>query len=181
MAPTPDRGPRLVLLLGVVLAVGGIAALLVALVTNDSGGSAPPIARSIRSALADATPAEAPFVGFTQVELALGDACVRLVVADEDLERIGGLRGREATAPYDGMVFVFDDTHQASFGMQGVAAPLAIGWYDADGDPVDRTEMVPCPQERTDCPPYSSRGPYRFAVETPGGALPGGALAGCPS
>ena len=182
MAPTPDRGARLVLLIGVVLAVGGIAALVVAVVAaNDSGDSAPPIARPIESALDDATPATAPFPGFTEVELALGADCVRLVVADEDPEKADGLRGREATAPYDGMLFVFDDTHQASFTMQGVAAPLSIGWYEADGSPIDRTEMVPCPAERTDCPPYSARGPYRFAVETPGGALSGGALGGCPS
>jgi uncharacterized membrane protein (UPF0127 family) len=181
MAPTPDRTARLVLLIGVVLAVGGIAALLVAAVGGDGSDSAPPIARPISSALDDAAPATDPFEGLTEIQLALGEDCLRLVVADEDLEKAGGLRGREATAPYDGMLFVFEDTHQASFTMQGVAAPLAIGWYEADGSPVDRTEMVPCPQERSDCPPYSSRGPYRFAVETPGGALPGGALAGCPS
>ena len=181
MAPTPDRGARLVLLVGVVLAVGGIAALLVAVVTTDDSDSTPPIARPVGSALDTATPAVDPFDGLTEVELALGVDCVRLVVADDDAEKSDGLRGREATAPYDGMLFVFDDIHQASFTMQGVGAPLAIGWYQADGTPVDRTEMVPCPAERTDCPPYSSRGPYRFAVETAGGALPGGALGACPS
>jgi uncharacterized membrane protein (UPF0127 family) len=182
MASTPDRGERLVLLIGAVLAVGGIAALLVAVVAgNDSGDPAPPIARSIRSALGNAAPATEPFAGLTEVELALGDDCLRLVVADDDLEKSDGLRGREATAPYDGMLFLFDDTHQASFTMQGVSAPLAIGWYGADGRPIDRAEMVPCPQERTDCPPYSSTEPYRFAVETAGGALAGGALGGCPS
>jgi hypothetical protein len=32
----------------------------------------------------------------------------------------------------------------------------------------------------SECPEYSSRGPYSYAVETLGGELPGGALSECP-
>jgi uncharacterized membrane protein (UPF0127 family) len=200
MAPTPDdplardpyveaRAPRLARpggtgYLVALIVFGLIAALAFALIierVEDDEDSPPPIARPIRMALDRASPATEPFDGYTEVRLALGDGCVRLVVADEDGERFDGLRGREVPTHYGGMLFVFDDTHEASFTMQGVAAPLSIGWYDADGAPIDRAEMVPCPAERSDCPPYSSRGPYRFVVETPGGALPGGALGACPS
>jgi uncharacterized membrane protein (UPF0127 family) len=88
---------------------------------------------------------------------------------------------RNDLGSYDGMLFVFDRPTSSSFTMSDVPVPLDIGWYDAAGRPVDRLLMQPCPDGTVaDCPAYSSRGPYSYAVETLGGELPGGALSACP-
>lgn len=122
--------------------------------------------------------AVAPFDGLTEARIALGDDCLRVVVADEAAERRDGLRGRTDLGPYDAMLFVFPTDGEARFTMAGVDAPLEIGWYDADGDPVDRTTMEPCP-DGDDCPFYGPSGRYRYALETSPGALGPGALAPC--
>ncbi|MFI5047562.1 MAG: DUF192 domain-containing protein [Acidimicrobiia bacterium] len=124
--------------------------------------------------------AVAPFTGLTEARLALGGDCLRLVVADDLAERAAGLRNREAVAPYDGMLFVFDAPTTATFTMSGVSAPLDIGFYDGDGTPVSRTRMQPCAKAAQDCPVYRADGPFVFAVETRPGGLAHGALARCP-
>jgi uncharacterized membrane protein (UPF0127 family) len=181
--PTPDARARLVVLAAVVLAaVVGVVGLSIALF-GDRGDdtAAEPLAGFVVTALAGATPAEEPFAGLTELSLLVGDDCLRLVVADGVDERVQGLRGRSDLGPYDGMLFVFEEPAASSFTMRGVPVPLDVAWYDASGGPVDRTEMEPCAADDPSCPPYSSRSPYRFAIETLGGDLPAGAMAGCPS
>jgi uncharacterized membrane protein (UPF0127 family) len=129
----------------------------------------------------ESDPARAPFPGLTETQLAVGDDCLELVVADADDERIVGLTGRSDLGPYDGMLFVFDGDSTATFTMSGVPVPLSIGWYDRDGRPAGREEMVPCEDARADCPSYAADDPYRYAVETLDGGLAGGALGACPS
>lgn len=123
-------------------------------------------------------PAAAPFAGLTEARLALGGDCLRVVVADEPGERHDGLRDRTDLGPYDAMLFVFPTDTTARFTMAGVDAPLAIGWYDAAGRPVGAAEMEPCPGG-DGCPSYGPPGRYRYALETPPGALGGGALGPC--
>jgi uncharacterized membrane protein (UPF0127 family) len=79
------------------------------------------------------------------------------------------------------MLFVNESDVMVGYTMSGVTVPLEIGWYAADGEPVSRTELEPCPEGGPDCPPYSADGAYRFAVETLGGGLPSGGLGSCPS
>lgn len=129
----------------------------------------------------DAQPASGPFPGLTETQLAVGDDCLRLVVADDDDERFQGLTARSDVGAYDGMLFVFDDDSTSTFTMSGVPVPLSIGWYDRDGRPAGREAMVPCESSRADCPSYAADDPYRYAVETLDGGLPGGALGACPS
>jgi uncharacterized membrane protein (UPF0127 family) len=178
MAPTPDRGPRLGLLLGVCLVLAGAGAMVFALL-DSSESAPPPPAKGIASALEQARPASEEFAGFTETELALGDDCLRIVIADSPDERGQGMRGHETLGPYDGMLFVNDTDTTAGYTMSGVTVPLDIGWYASDGDPVDRTELEPCPEARPDCPLYSADDRYRFAVETLRGELPSGALGSC--
>jgi uncharacterized membrane protein (UPF0127 family) len=103
------------------------------------------------------------------------------VVADNTDERATGLMRRNDLGSYDGMLFVFDKPTTSSFTMSDVPVPLDIGWYDAEGRPVDLLLMQPCPDRSvSECPEYSSRGAYSYAVETLGGELPGGALSACP-
>ena len=181
MAPTPDPAqPRVVLVVAafIVLVAGAGVAVFALLGTEESD---PPPAGDLTSALAEAGPAGAPFAGLTELQLAVGDDCLRLVVADAEAERGQGLRGRTELAPYDGMLFVNQSDTTAAYTMAGVTVPLEIGWYTAAGDLVDDTEMVPCPEGGPDCPLYSAAGRYRFALETLGGGLPSGSLGACPS
>lgn len=157
------------------LVVGG----LVLLFRGDDNAPVP--AGPLGEVLAGARPAVAPFAGLTEVRLGIGGDCRRVVVADSVDERAVGLMRRRDLGRYDGMLFVFGGPTQSSFTMSDVPVPLDIGWYDAAGRPVDRLVMQPCPgRSVTECPSYRSRGPYRYAVETLQGGLPGGALSGCP-
>src|SRR5690606_14828679 len=72
---------------------------------------------SLATSLAAATGAFPPFDRLTETYVALGDRCLRVAVADEDEERVQGLRQVTALDPYDGMLFVFDDETTARFTM----------------------------------------------------------------
>jgi uncharacterized membrane protein (UPF0127 family) len=163
------------LALAVALVGGGLLLVL----RRDDETAAP--GGPLGSVLAGAPPATAPFTGLTEVRLGIGGDCRHVVVADDTDERATGLMRRNDLGSYDGMLFVFDRPTSSSFTMSDVPVPLDIGWYDATGRPVDRLRMLPCPDGTVaDCPAYSSRGPYSYAVETLGGELPGGALSACP-
>ena len=163
------------LALAAVLVGGGLFLLL----RSDDDTAAP--GGPLASVLAGARPATGPFTGLTEVRMGIGGDCRHIVVADNTDERATGLMRRSDLGPYDGMLFVFDKPTSSSFTMSEVPVPLDIGWYDAAGRPVDRLLMQPCPDRSvSDCPLYTSRGPYTYAVETLGGRLPGGAVSGCP-
>jgi uncharacterized membrane protein (UPF0127 family) len=158
----------IVALLGVVLVAttGGI---------EGSGGSTATLAGVLRAA----RPAGTPFVGLTETNLGVGGRCLKVVVADTLSERVAGLRERSDLGGYDGMLFVFDGPTDVGFTMSTVPVPLEIGFYDGAGDPVSERHMVPCPDVEARCPAYRASGPFSYAVETPGGSLPSGALGGC--
>jgi len=179
--PPSDARARLVVSAAVALAVvvGGVGLAIALFSGSNSTEPASPPAGFLVAALAAARAADDPFRDLTELQLAVGDDCLRLVVADEVDERVDGLRGRTDLGAYDGMLFVFDSPTNSSFTMSGVTTPLDIGWYSASGQPVGRTEMEPCPSRAPDCPAYSAGSRYRFAVETLGGDLPAGALSGC--
>jgi uncharacterized membrane protein (UPF0127 family) len=168
---------------GVALAVVGIVAwFVVASVALDAdpADDARP-SGAIAAALRDPSPAAPPYTGMTEIALGIDGDCKRVVVADDDTERGQGLRGRRATAPYDGMLFVFDGPTDASFTMSGVPVPLDIGFYGADGQPVSRLRMEPCAEAEAECPAYRSDDEIVYALETEAGALGSGSLQACPS
>ena len=175
MTPARRAGVAVALLaLAAVLVGGGLVLLL----RRDDEAAAP--GGPLASVLAGARPATAPFPQLTEVRLGIGGDCRRIVVADSTNERATGLMRRNDLGPYDGMLFVFDRPTSSAFTMSEVPVPLDIGWYDAAGRPVDRLLMQPCPDRSvSDCPVYSSRASYTYAVETLGGQLPSGALSGC--
>ena len=128
------------------------------------------------------TAAVGRFRGYREVRIASGGRCMRVVVADTAARRERGLRGVVDLAPYGGMVFAQAHDTDAAFTMAGVSEPLEITWYGSDGRSVGATLMRPCPDVAARCPVYANNRPYRFALETPGGAggvsgPPG--LAGC--
>ena len=179
--PQSDARARLVVFAAVVLAVvvGGVGLAIALFGGRSPTEPSPQPADFLTAALARAQAAGEPFPELTEISLGVGGDCLRLVVADDVEERVAGLRDATDLGRYDGMLFVFDAPSNSSFTMSGVTVPLDIAWYTASGNPVGRAQMEPCPSRAVDCPVYSARSQYRFAVETLGGELPVGPLNGC--
>jgi len=131
---------------------------------------------TLRSELAAATKAHAPFSGLTATRIRVGRQVMRVVVADNDVERTQGLRRRRDLGRYRGMLFDFPVDTTTQFTMSTVPIALDIGFYDVHGRVVDRLRMEPCAGSEQQCPIYSARGPFRYAVETLTGKLPRGPL-----
>ena len=168
----------------IALLVAGAIGVVVAVVlfARDDGsseGTTAPVASAGGPLLLTPTPASSPFPGLTEAQLGVGGRCLRVVVADETTERGQGLRERRTIGPYDGMLFVYAEPIDGAFPMSTVPVPLEIGFYTADGTPVSRRHMKPCPRAEAECPSYRSTGPFTYALETLTGELPSGALSGC--
>jgi uncharacterized membrane protein (UPF0127 family) len=162
---------------GVVLVL--VSAAIWKLSGSDGGGVV--TASALDPTLAGAKPAVTPFRGLTEVELAIDGDCHRVAVADTDTERQQGLRSVTDLSPYDGMLFVYTSASLNAYTMADTLIPLDIGFYDAQGEPVDRLKMVPCSKTQAECPLYQSKGPFFYALETPHGHLAAGPIGGCPS
>jgi uncharacterized membrane protein (UPF0127 family) len=177
------RGGRVVAfaLLAVVAAVvaAGVVVLAVRALSDDGGTSDLQPGGSLAASLHAATPAEAPFDGLTEAQLAVGGRCLRTVIADSEAERIEGLRQRSDLGPYDAMLFSFPQPTEVGFTMSTVPVPLEIGFFSADGTRSSTRHMLPCPKAENECPVYRAVQPFEFAVETLGGKLPAGDLGGC--
>ena len=75
------------------------------------------------------TPASKPFKGLTATRIRVGNRTLRVVVADQNDERIQGLRRRADIGPYKGMLFVFD-------------APTGHVVHDVDGEDAARHRLL---------------------------------------
>jgi uncharacterized membrane protein (UPF0127 family) len=158
------------------LVVAGMALVLIAASSGADEPARP--SGAVAAALADAKPASKPFKGLTATRIRVGNRTLRVVVADQDNERIQGLRERADIGPYKGMLFVFDAPTSTSFTMSTVKAPLAVGFYDRRGRVVDRLRMEPCPlTSEARCARYQPSGEFTYALETLVGDLPHGRLA----
>jgi uncharacterized membrane protein (UPF0127 family) len=160
----------------VVVAVCALAGLILLVVHVRSGEDGTGHLR-----FASTSPAPPPFDAFQEARVAVGDSCLRLLVASTPGQRTQGLRELTSLGPFDGMLFVNANDTSARFTMAGTPMPLAITFFDAAGRPVDATEMTPCPNG-TDatCPEYAIRKRYRYALERPAAAAPvAGALGAC--
>jgi uncharacterized membrane protein (UPF0127 family) len=125
-------------------------------------------------------PAGSPFAAFGETRLKLGDRCLRVLVAQTEGQRVQGLRDVRSLAPYDGMIFVYARDTNVRFTMANTPLPLDITFFDADGKPVDHTQMTPCPTgDDSTCPVYGSRPRFRYALERSAPASGGGALGTC--
>ena len=169
----------------IALLVGAVALVVVlVLAFGDSDDSDPTTAAGPLSAvISRQTPAEAPFEGLGELEIAVGgDRCLRVAVADSTDERVDGLRDRTDLGAYDGMLFVFQGPTESGFTMSGVTDPLEIAFYAADGSRTSGRVMAACPEKaETECPVYAADGPYEYAIETRVGQLPSGAVTACSS
>lgn len=170
------RAATVLVVVGVVLLGIGVWKLAG---TDTSSGAATTAATtppSLLAALETATKAHAPFSGLTATRIRIGRHAVRVVIADSGSERTEGLRERRNLGGYRGMLFDFRGDTTTSFTMSTVPVALDIGFYDAAGRVVDRLRMEPCAGSELECPIYSAKGPFRYAVETLSAKLPRGRL-----
>lgn len=73
------------------------------------------------------------------VSVVIGDAEVRVEVADTRLERTRGLSERESLFEDEGMLFVFDAPERYTFWMKDMNFPIDIVWFDKSKRVVDIT------------------------------------------
>ncbi len=139
----------------------------------------PPTQPRLASAINDATVASSPFTRFREMQLRVGKECKRVLVASTETQRVQGLRGVEALAPYDGMLFAFENDIAARFTMANTAMDIDITFYDAAGSALSTEKMTPCPGTDASCPTYGPTKPYRFALETEAGEMPSGNISPC--
>jgi uncharacterized membrane protein (UPF0127 family) len=166
----------------VVIGLAALVAVVVgAVALVDNGGDNTASKAPLATVLAGAQAASEPFAGLTEVRVRVGSRCLRLAVADTLAERVAGLRDHTDLGGYDGLLFVFEATSDSAFTMSGVTVPLDIGFYERDGTRDSGKLMKPCAKAETDCPVYRADDPFLYAIETPGGQLPAGALGACSS
>lgn len=82
-------------------------------------------------------------------------------VADEEPERQQGLMFRREMGADDGMIFVFDAPHVASFWMRNTPLPLSIAFLDENRKVLNIRQMAP----HDDRHYHYSDGPALYAVE----------------
>ena len=138
--------------------------------SRDSAAEARGVAREVNDA-------RAPFTGWTDGTIRVGDRKLHVVLADDSVERIQGLRGKADAAPYDGMLFVYPSPVIEPYTMATVLAPLEITFFDARGRVVDRIHMTPCKGTDATCPSYTSKAAFQYALETADGVRYRGRLA----
>lgn len=146
------------------------------LVDGDATAAATvPGAGSAGSAGEDGT-GRRPLAGFDEIAFTVTDPkgamatwCAMLAATDD--QRALGLMLQEDLRGYDGMVFRYDELVDGGFWMKNTIIPLAVAFFDAEGDFVSAQGMDPCPPEADQCPVYRPEAPYRFAIEVERGGL----------
>jgi uncharacterized membrane protein (UPF0127 family) len=92
------------------------------------------------------------------------------LLADTDDAQQLGMQNRSDLGGYDAMVFAFAADTTVAFTNHYVPIDLSIGWYDSAGQLIEHTTMEKCPSGEN-CPLYSAKDPFRYAIETPAGGL----------
>jgi uncharacterized membrane protein (UPF0127 family) len=162
------------------LAVAAIVAVVLLLTGCSSGSDSGASPTNAPTTSLDATAELVAPEGFRTVTLIVTrpDGTTEewcLWLADSSILRAEGLMG--VTDPElggaAGMVFSFGEDSSGAFWMRNTPLPLSIAWYDGEGDLVSSADMDPCPADVADaaCPRFTPGGPYRYAIETPKGAL----------
>lgn len=121
--------------------------------------------------LACVGPADTPAspVSLAARTITIDGSAWRLLTAGED-----GMRGRADFGDADGMLFDMGAEvapGAVAFVMDGVAMPLDIAWFAADGRLLGTARMGACTAEP--CPRYVAPAWFRWAIEAPPGAFDG--------
>ncbi|HET9728776.1 MAG TPA: DUF192 domain-containing protein [Acidimicrobiia bacterium] len=159
------------------LAVAGVAAGVIGFVVHARSSSD---SEAAPFTLGPASAAAPPFATFYETRVELDHRCRRVLLANTPRQRVQGLRAVTDLGRYGGMLFAFAADVESRFTMAQTPMPLDIVWYDAQGRPVDRTTMRPCPNGTdASCPAYASKARYRYALETRAGESAAGSLGSC--
>ena len=87
-----------------------------------------------------------------------------MAATEESREK--GLMGFRSVAPWDGMLFTFDQRPvQSAFYMKDTLIPLDIAFMGGDGVVQEVLTMEPCPPEVKACPLYQPKQSYLSALE----------------
>lgn len=78
----------------------------------------------------------------SSVNISVGEASLRAVIADTQEERTRGLSSRPSLSQEEGMLFVFEDEGKHSFWMKDMRFPLDILWIDKEKRVVEITLNV---------------------------------------
>ncbi len=166
--PTVDdvRGARLLRWLVTAAFVAGVAAC----VTEGADSPADPELAAPSTAATEPDPGSlAGRFGTVVAQLVAASGEVLelcLLHADTIEERSTGLMQVTDLEGHDGMLFTAEEPTDGAFYMYRTLLPLSIGWWDADGAFVSRSDMVPCESEDpAACERYPAAAPYRFAIE----------------
>ena len=102
-------------------------------------------------------------------KVVLQDQVLRVIVAQTHEARVQGLSDRASLAPYDGMLFLFDQSDEHGFVMRRMQFPLDIIWFQGgvvvDIAPHLQPEHVPEAQLTR----YYPRKPANAVLEVPAG------------
>lgn len=98
--------------------------------------------------------------------ISIGELPLRVLVRDTDAERAQGLSGFPSLAPYDGMLFEFNEDGMYSFWMKDMLFPIDILWLDAEGKVITIAPLVP-PESYPQ--PFTPDSPARYVLEIPAG------------
>ena len=160
---------------------------LVAVVCTMLGCGDPTVELLEGPATSVASDEEAPLA--YEAELCVGEARIRVLVADTLEERAAGLSGYEGLPEDAGMLFVFPEPQQPSFWMRGMEFALDIIWI-RDGAVVQIHAAVPPASSDTpdsNLPRYRPEEPVTHALELTAGSAArlgitvGSRIAPCPN
>ena len=115
--------------------------------------------------------------GFSTVSFTIGGPgrapsthCGLLADTADQLSK--GMMGQKDLGGYDAMIFHFATDSTAAFYTANVPMALSIAWFDSSGNFVSSADMPVCAEaEAKNCPRYFANGPFRDALEVPGGGL----------
>ena len=93
---------------------------------------------------------------------------VSVEIADSEATRQRGLMFREALAPNEGMIFLFDTKGFYPFWMKNTLIPLDMLWLERNGEVVSIAHSVP-PCKADPCPTYPPLAEAWYVVEVVSG------------
>ena len=97
------------------------------------------------------------------IAVQVGDAVIRVEIADDPESHLRGLMGRETLAPDTGMLFVYPRAQPLAFWMKNTPLDLDIGFFDSQGRLLNIEAMTAYDEVTR----HRSQGPARYALETP--------------
>ena len=102
--------------------------------------------------------------------ITIGDAALRVEIADTPDRRRAGLSGRAALAEGEGMLFIFEEEGEHAMWMKDMYTSIDIIWITAEGRVVHIADTVTPDTYPTI---FTSPTPARYVLEVPAGYTQG--------